>query len=878
MRSATIIDSAESQQTLYFALSVLEDAINLQWKVMPEEEREGIKSFIGDKIFDLLSEKENGGGSDLLINKYDHALVAIIKQDWPHNWPDLIPQLVDSSFSSPLACENNLYILKLLSEDLFESSKMDMNSTRLSEMKQGLCNNFNSIFDLCLSILHPDQASNSDLGNNPNLMASCLSALSAFLVWLPTGYIFERDLLPLLIEELFPNPLFRQGALQCLVEVASISDIDSQYNESFRNSLISFMDILPKVCNLDQGFERGLEGMEFEGEDSPEDFVHTLSVFLATFLKSHLLILESESMEESLIQAFQVLIQVSYLTEGNSEDELFKMMVEFWQALVKTLYLQDKKAMATRTSSSIGSMMVGDRAGSRGETYDVVLSEVRVLMVDRMLKPEEVLVVEDEVTGDIIRERTKDTEAIALYSLMRELMVYLTHLNPGAMENLLLERLYKQVESEFTWDGLNKLCWVVGSINGVRSESDEKVFLVTTIKDLLKLCENKVGKDNKAVIASNIMYVVGQYPRFLRAHWKFLRTVVNKLFEFMHEEHPGVKDMAVDTFLTICTRCRRKFCTRQKDDDPYIYTLSQKIDSIISDLEPHQTKVFFEAIGILLSDKGADVMNREELLQSVLSVPNNVWTQIISEASGSGNDLLLQTDTLTDLSRLVLTMTGVCEHIGDLFAHHLALILSDLLYLHRVLSEYFISPSSNNNNQGLAHIGLVKKVKREVTILLTTFISSLTYEDLSHDDVLETFLPPILEEAGTDLQQSSFDPSKIEVEELVLFKEVISTLSDSLPQESLYEIHNLVFAHVLPHLVEDFGDYYPLREAFYKFLHQEIVSIFPTLYVPLFHNSPTEDFKMVVDSILWGVKHIDEQEVQTFIVFVLFIHFSYSIF
>ena len=37
------------------------------------------------------------------------------------------------------------------------------------------------------------------------------------------------------------------------------------------------------------------------------------------------------------------------------------------------------------------------------------------------------------------------------------------------------------------------------------------------------------------------MYVVGQYPRFLRAHWKFLKTVVNKLFEFMHEKHPGVQ-------------------------------------------------------------------------------------------------------------------------------------------------------------------------------------------------------------------------------------------------------------------------------------------------------------------------------------------------
>jgi exportin-1 len=63
--------------------------------------------------------------------------------------------------------------------------------------------------------------------------------------------------------------------------------------------------------------------------------------------------------------------------------------------------------------------------------------------------------------------------------------------------------------------------------------------LVTVIKDLLGLCEIKRGKDNKAVVASDIMYIVGQYPRFLKAHWKFLKTVVNKLFEFMHETHEG---------------------------------------------------------------------------------------------------------------------------------------------------------------------------------------------------------------------------------------------------------------------------------------------------------------------------------------------------
>lgn len=61
-----------------------------------------------------------------------------------------------------------------------------------------------------------------------------------------------------------------------------------------------------------------------------------------------------------------------------------------------------------------------------------------------------------------------------------------------------------------------QLCWAIGSISGAMHEEDEKRFLVTVIKELLGLCEQKRGKDNKAIIASNIMYIVGQYPRFLR--------------------------------------------------------------------------------------------------------------------------------------------------------------------------------------------------------------------------------------------------------------------------------------------------------------------------------------------------------------------------
>ena len=103
------------------------------------------------------------------------------------------------------------------------------------------------------------------------------------------------------------------------------------------------------------------------------------------------------------------------------------------------------------------------------------------------------------------------------------------------------------------------------------NEEMEKQFLVAVIKELLTLTEQKKGKDNKAVVASNIMYIVGQYPRFLKAHWKFLKTVINKLFEFMHETHEGVQDMACDTFIKIAQKCKRHFVVLQLNEtEPFI--------------------------------------------------------------------------------------------------------------------------------------------------------------------------------------------------------------------------------------------------------------------------------------------------------------------
>ena len=109
------------------------------------------------------------------------------------------------------------------------------------------------------------------------------------------------------------------------------------------------------------------------------------------------------------------------------------------------------------------------------------------MMISNMAKPEEGLVVEDE-NGDIVRETTKYTDVIAQYKMMREALVFLTHLNCDDTESIMLSKLTEQADgTKWSWNNLNTLCWAIGSISGAMSEDEEKRFLVTVIKDLLGL-------------------------------------------------------------------------------------------------------------------------------------------------------------------------------------------------------------------------------------------------------------------------------------------------------------------------------------------------------------------------------------------------------
>lgn len=84
----------------------------------------------------------------MFVNKMDLVLVQVLKHEWPQNWPSFITDIVNSSKTSEILCENNMTILKLLSEEVFDFSKDQLTEQKTKTLKESLNHEFTQIFQV----------------------------------------------------------------------------------------------------------------------------------------------------------------------------------------------------------------------------------------------------------------------------------------------------------------------------------------------------------------------------------------------------------------------------------------------------------------------------------------------------------------------------------------------------------------------------------------------------------------------------------------------------------------------------------------------------------------------------------------------------------
>lgn len=64
---------------------------------------------------------------------------CVCLQDWPHKWQSFIPDLVAASKTNETLCENSMHILKLLSEEIFDFSQVDLTQVCVQDCCRNVC-------------------------------------------------------------------------------------------------------------------------------------------------------------------------------------------------------------------------------------------------------------------------------------------------------------------------------------------------------------------------------------------------------------------------------------------------------------------------------------------------------------------------------------------------------------------------------------------------------------------------------------------------------------------------------------------------------------------------------------------------------------------
>ena len=105
------------------------------------------------------------------------------------------------------------------------------------------------------------------------------------------------------------------------------------------------------------------------GSDSEQQFIQILALFLCTFLKDRGSLVEKKQLNDSLLKALQYLILVSEV----DDTEIFKICLEYWNALASDLYRESPYLAPTGSTPPV----YLPKPNSRRTFYQVILTKVK---------------------------------------------------------------------------------------------------------------------------------------------------------------------------------------------------------------------------------------------------------------------------------------------------------------------------------------------------------------------------------------------------------------------------------------------------------------------------------------------------------------------
>ena len=290
---------------------------------------------------------------------------------------------------------------------------------------------------------------------------------------------------------------------------------------------------------------------------------------------------------------------------------------------------------------------------------------------------------------------------------------------------------------------------------------------------------------------------------------------------------------------------------------PFIEELCLNLRTIISDLEPGQVHVFYEATGYMVSAQ-ADVPTRDGLLMKLMEWPNQMWCDILAQAKASNGESLKEPSSMKQLQNIIRTNERLAIALGHPYTVQLGHIYVDLLSVYKAYSEAINGaigsggggPGGGANMMHTSGVRAMRAVKKETLRLLDTFIDKSEDNEL----VLTKFVPPLLDPILGDYVRSIAPARDPEV--LSLFTCLINKLQAAMTAD-VPRVFEAVFKCTLDMVTTNFEDFPDHRSNLFNLLRAINHHCFPALL------TDQSNFTLIIESIKWAFKHTERNVAET---------------
>lgn len=781
------------------AIGSLKTLVLEHWGDISDEEREQYRNFIVEFVFKYGSEKIIE--SPVLLGG-DLALVGLLIQEWPENFTNIFEMFIEKAQANEFACGHYIQMIRLFCQQVIESNEDQLTYSQKLKLINCLQDQAENIYKFLETVLTGTDDS--------DLIKIGLSTLKYFIKWINPKEIIETKVFEALCNTFLPQSDYAVQVLDLLYEIFGNPQLPDEFS-----SIVN--QIFNMTVQAVDSYISGIPNFDFAAQQN-DHFSQILPMTLTVFLEKDKFVrfIEIADNVEVIQTALKWLLELTNV----GDLEVLHTCCNFWLIISRRCHKEQLSNQQQQTALT--------------EIYAPVLPYVRRSLIEKMQRPDDIIIYED-ASGMIKKESQKNTQTQMIYSIMKECLALLTSLDPDDTIDAIQTDI-NLLMSDWSPEIYDRVCWSVGAISRTLDFDKEKTFITQLIRIQLSMSQSAQDPNERAIIAAGIMHICSQYPRFLQKFQNFLRTVVGKLFDFMHQQDVvGVQDMAVTSFKKIAEGCKRSFCVVPKgsNDPPFIVEIIQKYPEYICDLDTELIITFFDALTIVVASETEK--DKNEQLELLLQPLNEQWKDCMDNFNPADIDIIKKI-------AFVLSCNAIIAFNMRLnFYDQFMTIFPQMMMVYSSIAEF---QSKNLESRSITQDAnkLYLNAKSSVIRVIKDFVSRTINPASNLQDIIPNLVETIFDEYGA----SSPDARTPEVLNLlsVLFKQMQESINPFLNQ-----ILDAIFASSVEMISADYTTKPEFRLPLYELLEQLV-----NYYLAQLISVP-EGFDQVIRTIQWGYKH-----------------------